>query len=66
MYSKGFLEKGIVRLALKNGSATIRSRKVPTNSTTASNSYNYLSFDYTLSSAQIIASGVLNWLAVGE
>jgi hypothetical protein len=66
MNPKGFFGEGTVRLALKNGSATIRSRKLPTNSTTASNSYNYLSFDYTLSSAQIIASGVLNWLAVGE
>jgi hypothetical protein len=66
MNAEGFFGEGLVRLALKNGSATIRSRKLLTNSTTASNSYNYLSFDYTLSSAQIIASGVLNWLAVGE
>jgi len=66
MNSVGVFGAGLVRLALKNGSATIRSRKLLTNSTTASNSYNYLSFDYTLSSSQIIASGVLNWLAVGE
>jgi hypothetical protein len=54
------------KLKLKGGSATIQSKKLQTNSTTPSNDYAFQSYTYTLSSAQILASGVLNWIAIGE
>lgn len=47
-------------------SATIYRRTPITNSTTPSNTFNVGSFTWSLSSAQVLATGSLNWLAVGD
>lgn len=52
--------------ALRNGQAIIYIRKVKTNSTTPSNQFDTLSANYELSSAQVLSSGVVNWIAIGE
>lgn len=54
------------RVKIQSGSATIKSRRLVTNSTTPSNSALFKSYSYSLSSALVLATGQLNWLAVGE
>lgn len=51
---------------LSNGSATINSRQAKPNSTTAANTFSLNSYTYELSSAQVLATGTLNWVAIGE
>jgi hypothetical protein len=50
---------------LSNGSATIKSRQAVPNSTTASNTFSLNSYSYELTSAQVLATGSLNWVAIG-
>lgn len=47
-------------------SAVVKHRTVVTNSTTPANTFKVQSFNYSLTSAQVLASGSLNWLAVGQ
>ena len=51
---------------LSNGSATIKSRQAKPNSTTAANTFSLNSYTYELPSAQVLATGTLNWVAIGE
>ena len=51
---------------ISNASATIYSRQLVTNSTTPVNSYQFNSYAYELISAQVLASGSLNWIALGD
>ena len=46
--------------------ATIYTRKPKTNSTTAVNTYTVGYYNYSLSSAQVLATGTLNWIAIGD
>jgi hypothetical protein len=46
--------------------ATVYSRKLITNSTTAANNYNIISRTATLATSQVLATGTLNWMAVGQ
>ena len=50
----------------KNASATIYIRKPQANSATAANVSALSSYSYNLSSAAVLASGSLNWIAVGD
>ncbi len=45
---------------------TLNARKAIANSTTANNKYSFQSYSYALASAQILATGTLNWVAVGD
>lgn len=46
--------------------ATFSLRKPQTNSTTAANTFQFNSYGYALSSATVLATGTLNWIAVGD
>ena len=51
---------------LENLKATVYARKLITNSTTPENASIFESATYSLSAAQVLAEGTINWLAVGE
>jgi hypothetical protein len=50
----------------RTGTITAYRRTVQANSTTPSNTYEVTSYTYDLTSATILASGTLNWIAVGD
>ena len=52
--------------ALVNMSAKIYRRKVAVNSTTPVNNFALVSWGYSLTAAQVLATGSLNWQATGE
>ena len=56
----------VAKAKISYGEAVIKSRRLVTNSTTPSNSALFKSYSYSLSSALVLATGQLNWLAVGE
>lgn len=56
---------GIAKSGLKNATATIYSRRPTQNTTTPSNTYKLDSYSFNLSSAQVLAAGTLNWMAIG-
>lgn len=58
--------RAVAKAKIIYGKAVIKSRRLVTNSTTPSNSALFKSYSYSLSSALVLASGQLNWLAVGE
>lgn len=47
-------------------SAVIKRRTVATNTTTPSNTFALNSYTYALTTAQVLATGSVNWMAVGE
>lgn len=51
---------------IKNLSVWINRRRLQVNSTTADNNSKLNSFTLSLSTAQVLATGTLNWIAVGE
>jgi hypothetical protein len=57
---------GTAKLGIRNGSANIKIRKPKVNSTTPVNQFEATSYSYQLSSALILASGTLSWIAVGK
>jgi len=63
VYSNG--AAAIAKSGLKNATATIYSRRPTPNTTTPSNTYKLDSYNFNLSSAQVLASGTLNWMAIG-
>lgn len=62
----GVYSAGQLSINFTNASATIYRRTPQANSTTASNNYTLGSYTYNLSAAQVLATGSLNWLAIGE
>ena len=54
-----------VTTTLSGGSVTISYRTPVANSTTPSNTYGVTSVGWSLSAAQVLATGTLNWQAVG-
>lgn len=46
--------------------AVVYRRQIVSNSTTPSNSFILNSFSYSLTAAQVLATGSLNWIAIGE
>lgn len=54
-----------VRGRIRNAQATIRTRRLITNSTTAANTLTFTDYDYTLSGQTVLGSGTLNWQAIG-
>ena len=57
---------GQAAVRIKNGTATISIRQLVTNSATPSNSSTFQGYSYSLTSAQVLASGTLNWMAIGD
>lgn len=57
---------GSMTQAITSYTATIRWRKPQVNSTTAVNNFTVQSYNYSLTSAQVLATGNLNWVALGE
>lgn len=55
-----------INLSITGASALVKRRTIIPNSTTPSNTFNVNSYGFNLTSAQVLASGTLNWLAVGE
>ena len=51
---------------LSSGKAVVKSRRPVANSTTASNTFSLQSYIYELSTAQVLASGSVNWIAIGD
>ena len=62
----GTTSYGTARLTLHSTTAVVTRQRPLTNSTTASNSFSLNYYDFNLSSAQVLATGSLNWLAIGE
>lgn len=54
------------RFTLNSASATIYRRTIIPNTTTPVNNSYITSYGYSLSTAQILATGTLNWMAVGQ
>lgn len=54
------------RLTMNSCQATIYRRTIVANTTTPSNTFALSSYTYSLATAQVLATGALNWLAVGE
>lgn len=53
-------------MSVTSASATIQRRKPSINSTTPNNTFSFGSYTYALTNAQVLATGSLNWLAIGE
>jgi hypothetical protein len=53
-------------LTLNSATGTVTRTRPLTNSTTANNSFSFNAYDFTLSAAQVLATGTLNWIAIGE
>lgn len=64
-YGASFDGTGQMKVGLRNGSASISIRQLVTNSTTPSNSSTFQSYSYNLTSSQVLATGTLNWMAIG-
>jgi hypothetical protein len=54
------------RLTLHSVTGVVTRQRPLTNSTTASNSFSFNYYDYNLTSAEVLATGTLNWIAIGE
>ena len=54
------------RQIITNFTATVYTRQLITNSTTPANTFNFISYTYTLTTSQILATGTLNWTAIGD
>lgn len=65
-YDSFFQRGGVARLTLHSANATITRRRPAPASTTAANSFAFNSYSYSLSSAQVLATGSLNWVAIGD
>ena len=65
-YNIGATSYATARLTLHSTTAVVTRQRPLTNSTTASNSFSFNYYDFNLSSAQVLATGSLNWLAIGE
>lgn len=52
--------------SISNGSATFYARKPRANSTTAQNSFKLNYYNYNLTAAQVLATGSLHWMAIGQ
>jgi hypothetical protein len=57
---------GTVTFSVSSLTGTVTRRRPLTNSTTASNSFSFNYYDFSLTAAQVLATGSLNWLAIGE
>lgn len=57
---------GSVNMKVNYGSATIKRRVPVANSSTPVNTRTLTSYDYSLTSAQVLATGTLNWIAIGQ
>jgi len=64
--SGGNRGSGFARLTLHSTTGSVTRRRPLTNSTTASNSFSFNFYDFNLTAAQVLATGSLNWLAIGE
>lgn len=65
-YDSFYRRGGVARLTLHSANATITRRRPAPASTTAANSFAFNSYSYSLSSAQVLATGSLNWVAIGD
>jgi hypothetical protein len=64
--SGGNRDSGFARLTLHSTTGSVTRRRPLTNSTTAINSLSFNYYDFNLTAAQVLATGSLNWLAIGE
>ena len=62
----GSSSSGSAEITLHSATGIVTRRRPLTNSTTASNSFSFNYYDYNLTSAQVLATGTLNWIAIGE
>ncbi len=53
-------------LTLNSVTGSVTRQRPLTNSTTAANSFSFNYYDFTLTAAQVLATGSLNWIAIGE
>lgn len=61
-----FQRSGYASLTLHSVTGVVSRRRPLTNSTTASNTFSFNYYDYNLTAAQVLATGSLNWIAIGE
>ena len=54
------------KLWLRSATMTVQRRQLAANSAIAQNSFQFNSYGYTLTSAQVLATGSLNWVAIGD
>jgi len=69
LYAEGWSGSSGVSSAFVNALSavtTVKLRKPQANSTTPSNTYTFGSYGYTLSTATTLATGTLNWIAIGD
>jgi hypothetical protein len=57
---------GTAEITLHSATGVVTRRRPLTNSTTANNSFSFNYYDFDLTAAQVLATGSLNWLAIGE
>lgn len=62
----GFMGYATQTGKIKNAVATLYRRTPSANSSTANNTYTLGSYTYNLTAAEVLATGSLNWLAIGE
>lgn len=59
-------ESATASLTLNSVTGVYSRRRALTNSTAAANSFSLASYTYQLTAAQVLATGSLNWIAIGE
>lgn len=62
----GSTSTGTAELTLQSLTGSVTRRRPLTNSTTASNSFSFNYYDFNLTASQVLATGTLNWIAIGE
>jgi hypothetical protein len=64
--TSGSTTNGTAEITLHSATGVVTRRRPLTNSTTANNSFSFNYYDFDLAAAQVLATGSLNWLAIGE
>jgi hypothetical protein len=64
--TSGSTTNGTAEITLHSATGVVTRRRPLTNSTTANNSFSFNYYDFDLTAAQVLATGSLNWLAIGE
>jgi hypothetical protein len=62
----GIGSTAIAQLTLRSATMTVQRRQAIANSTTAANSFQFNSYGYALTDAKELATGSLNWVAIGD
>ena len=65
-FNEFFQSTSSASLTLNSVTGTVLRRRPATSSTTANNQFSFIAYDFSLTTAQVLATGTLNWIAIGE